>query len=104
MAHLERARTAALNAIENADTPRSRAKPYTDAMRSVVDALRLETVTRATELPPAVRVELALMLGDEDVALLASYRGITPSEARGILERSKHRGRRLSVSHESLFR
>jgi hypothetical protein len=68
-------------------------------MHSVADELRAESRRRVAALPPADRVALALALGDDDVALLATARGITPVEARAAIAAARAIGRRFSASN-----
>jgi hypothetical protein len=67
-------------------------------MRSVADTLRDDTRRRVLEMRPSERLELALRLGDDDVALLCASRGLTAADARLAIERSRQFGRLLSRS------
>ncbi len=65
-------------------------------MRSVADDLRSETARRVLEMTPADRVELALRLGDEDVALLRAARDLSEADARMTIRRARQAGRQPS--------
>lgn len=67
-------------------------------MRSIADDLRRESARRVLEMPPAERLELALRLGDDDVALLCAARGISDADARLAFARARQHGRRVSRS------
>lgn len=67
-------------------------------MRSVADDLRSETRRDVARRTPAERIELALQLGDDDVALLCAARGIPRDAARRLIARSRQRGRVPSAS------
>ena len=69
-------------------------------MRSVADELREDTRRRAAELTPEERVNLALRLGDADVAALSDARRITPAEARRIIAASRRVGRQPSCNDD----
>lgn len=69
-------------------------------MRSVADQLREEDARRVLALEPAARIALALKLGDDDAALVAAARGISPAAARRLLARQRQAGRRPSKSAE----
>jgi hypothetical protein len=60
--------------------------------------LRRETIRAAAGLTPLERVELALALGDSDVALRCSQTGERAEEARSFLARRRQVGRRPSRS------
>jgi len=62
----------------------------------VAARLRQETLDADLALPPLVRLERALLLGEEDVALHASARGLEPGAARLALRRQRCAGRRPS--------
>ena len=62
-------------------------------MRSVIDELRRDTVTRVLALPAAERIALALSLGDEDLARYVSYTGLDADQARERLRAQHARGR-----------
>ena len=68
--------------------------------RSVADSLRAETRDRFAALPPAERVELALALGDDDVAMLMAAQGLNRSQAIDRIRRSRQEGRHASVANE----
>ncbi|HWI19777.1 MAG TPA: hypothetical protein VNT81_18620 [Vicinamibacterales bacterium] len=67
-------------------------------MKSVADALRLDTVDRVLRLPVLARIELALKLGDDDVALYAKSSRQSLAVARRKLEAQRRRGRTHSQS------
>lgn len=69
-------------------------------MRSVVDELREETRRRVERLSPTARIDLALELGDADVAALGDARGISAEAARTIIAGSRRAGRRPSRCHD----
>jgi hypothetical protein len=71
-------------------------------MKSVVDALRAETISHGRTRTAAERVGLALALGRRDVRLLAAAKSIAPSEARRAIGAQRQRGRRPSTSHQGL--
>lgn len=62
-------------------------------MRSVMEELRRDTVTRVLALPVAERIALALSLGDDDVARYVAHTGIDADEARQRLHAQHGRGR-----------
>ena len=68
--------------------------------RSVADSLRAETRDRFAALPPAERVELALALGDDDVAMLMAAQGLNRSQAIDRIRRSRQEGRHASGANE----
>lgn len=68
-------------------------------MRSVADDLRDDTRRRMSTLTPAERMKLAFELGDADVALLCSTKGIDVPEAKAIIARSRSVGRQPSVAN-----
>jgi hypothetical protein len=67
-------------------------------MASVADHLKRESAARLSRLSPGERVRMALQLGDEDAAMLASARGIPVTEARAMLRRQRQFGRYPSRS------
>lgn len=67
-------------------------------MKSVVDDLRAETRRAVRELPIAARIELALALGDDDLALFMRTSGLRREPALRTLQRQRARGRRPSVA------
>jgi hypothetical protein len=69
-------------------------------MRSVADSLREDTRRRLADLSPAARLDLALELGEADVAALCEARGISPEAARALIVRSRRAGRRPSRCHD----
>lgn len=69
-------------------------------MRSVADALRADTSRASADLTPEQRLELALRMGDEDVARYCAARGVTTHEARVAFARARAVGRRPSVANE----
>ena len=71
---------------------------YTAVMTSVADQLRSESRRRVLEMGPAVRLELALRLGDEDARLFAAAHGVSEAEARLTLIRRRQAGRQPSAA------
>jgi hypothetical protein len=67
-------------------------------MRSVADALKRRTHDRLRSLEPFARVELALALGDEDLAALMTARSVSRDEARRLFARARAVGRTSSVA------
>jgi hypothetical protein len=72
----------------------------TEAMRSVADDLRLETVRAVAKMPVADRISLALRLGDDDVALYRAAHGVSEANARATLARARAIGRLPSPSND----
>jgi hypothetical protein len=68
-------------------------------MRSIADSLRDDLRRRVADLTPEARTRLAFELGDADVIRLCDARGITPAEAKALIARSRHVGRRPSVAN-----
>lgn len=66
-------------------------------MRSVADDLRSETRHDVARRTPAERIDLALQLGDDDLALLCAARGLAREEGRRLIARSRRVGRMPSV-------
>ena len=69
-------------------------------MKSVADDLSREEMERTLLLSPDERMQIALRLGDEAVAIYAAANGVSESDARRILRQNSQFGRRPS----SLFR
>ena len=67
-------------------------------MKSVVDNLRAETRRAVRDLPLAARIELALALGDDDLALFMRTSGLSRERALEMLQLQRARGRRHSVA------
>lgn len=67
-------------------------------MRSVADELRADTARRVLEMTPAARVELAMRLGDDDVALLCAARNLSEVDARMTIRRARQAGRQPSAA------
>lgn len=67
-------------------------------MKSVADNLRAETHRAVRELPQAARIELALALGDDDLALFMRTSGLSREQALAVLQQQRLRGRRPSVA------
>jgi len=63
-------------------------------MRSVARIHRAADARRLGALSPAERVELALRLGDEDVEIFRSARGLDREDALRLLRRTRQAGRR----------
>ena len=70
-------------------------------MRSVADILRLDSARRVAQLSVGERIDLALRLGDEDVALYRAAHGVTDAEARRALRRARAAGRLPSRCNDS---
>jgi hypothetical protein len=66
-------------------------------MGSVADDLRRRTAEQVIALPVAARIELALSLGDEDLALYAGHAALGADVARRRLQAQRSRGRVPSV-------
>jgi hypothetical protein len=73
---------------------------YTDEVRSIADALRDETRRRNAELTPEARVDLALALGEADIAALCDARQISLQDARTAIAQGRRAGRQPSPSHD----
>ena len=69
-------------------------------MRSVADGLRLETSDAVAKLSIPQRIELALRLGDEDVARYQSAHDVDEANARRALSRARATGRLTSRSND----
>jgi hypothetical protein len=67
-------------------------------MRSVADGLIRELRDAALRLTPGERIELALRLGDEAVALYGAAQRVDPATARARLAASRRTGRQPSRS------
>jgi hypothetical protein len=65
---------------------------------SVADHLVAREQERLERMSLDERVQEALALGEQAIGLLAEESGVDPREARGILARERHRGRRPSVA------
>jgi hypothetical protein len=72
-------------------------------MRSVADDGRLEARQAVLARAPAERVELALQLGDEDLAAYCAAKGIDPASATRLHRSGRQRGRRPSKCLEGLL-
>jgi hypothetical protein len=68
-------------------------------MRSVADDLRRLTRARVLTMTPAARIDLALALGEDDLALFARTAGLEPQAARRRLRARRSRGRAPSVAN-----
>ena len=68
-------------------------------MKSVADNLRAGTHQAVRELPTAARIELALALGDDDLALFMRTSGLSRQQALEMLQQQHARGRRPSVAN-----
>jgi hypothetical protein len=73
-------------------------------MASVADVLRNELADRVRAMSPEERLDLALRLGEDDLAAYAASRKIEHSEARRVLRRARRAGRQPSGVMESLDR
>ncbi|HEX4498346.1 MAG TPA: hypothetical protein VIE43_21900 [Thermoanaerobaculia bacterium] len=62
-------------------------------MKSVADELRQRDREAAKSLSPAQRLELALAMGDEDIAAFCAARGISRKEGIRLLQRQRQAGR-----------
>jgi len=65
---------------------------------SVADHLVARERERLERMTFEERVQEALALGEQAIGLLAEQSGVDPREARRILARERHRGRRPSVA------
>lgn len=73
-------------------------------MRSVADLLKTKDRQAVLALSVDERIELALRLGDEDLALFCAAQGLTPEEGRRELQRRRQAGRRPCGCIEELLR
>lgn len=71
-------------------------------MASVADELRRDALEEVQLLSPEERVELALELGDFDLALFCEKQRLKPTEAIERLRRSRQLGRRTFVRVETI--
>jgi len=71
-------------------------------MASVADDMRHAARLRVLTLKPAARLELALRLGDDDVAAFARACGVTRPEARRLFGRARRIGRQKSPCIDGL--
>lgn len=69
---------------------------YTEAVRSVADQLRPQTVSRVRDMPLAERIALALALGDQDLDLFVRSSGLNRADALKRLTAQRAQGRRGS--------
>jgi len=69
-------------------------------MRSILDDLRDESRRDLARRTPLERIELALRLGDDDVALVCAGRAVSGQEAKRLIARSRQRGRHVSAATE----
>lgn len=67
-------------------------------MSILADYLREQAADDVRRLEPAARVELALRLGDDDLAIYCEVAGIDPDEGRQRVMRQRQAGRRPSGS------
>ena len=67
--------------------------PYTERMRSVADDLRASTRARVLTMPVPERIQLALALGDEDLALFVRSSGLDRADALQRLRARRAHGR-----------
>ncbi len=65
-------------------------------MGSVADDLRAETMRRVAQMGVAERLELAFKLGEADLRLLMSARGLSRDDARKVFACARQHGRRPS--------
>jgi hypothetical protein len=70
-------------------------------MGSVADQLRSETSDRVLQLPILARIELALALGRDDLALYARTNKLSDEAARRDLIKHRRQGR--AYSHAAAF-
>jgi hypothetical protein len=73
-------------------------------VRSVADDLRARTVARVLAMPVSDRIELALRLGDDDLALFLRTRGMTRDAALHVLRAQRQRERTPSASAQGWLR
>jgi hypothetical protein len=66
----------------------------------LADYLREQAADDVRRMEPAARVELALRLGDDDLALYCAAAGIDLDEGRKRVMRQRQSGRRPSASAE----
>jgi hypothetical protein len=69
-------------------------------MRSLADDLKAEDRERLLAMTPAERVARALALGRRDREIFRAAQGLTPEDARRILEHQRQVGRRRSRIEE----
>jgi hypothetical protein len=72
-------------------------------MLSVADELKAEDRERLLAMTPAERVARALALGRRDREIFRAGQGLTPEDARRILEHQRQVGRRRSRCLEELI-
>jgi hypothetical protein len=72
-------------------------------MRSLADDLKAEDRERLLAMTPAERVARALALGKRDREIFGAAHGLNPEDARRVLDRQRHVGRRLSCCLEELI-
>jgi len=72
-------------------------------MRSVADELKAEDRERLLAMTPAERVARALALGRRDREIFRAGQGLTPEEARRLLDRQRQVGRHRSRCLEELI-
>ena len=70
-------------------------------MTSVADEFRARTRAQVLALPVAERIQLALVLGDEDAARFARHEGVDRAVAARRLHRRRADGRRTSAAADT---
>lgn len=76
------------------DAVRKSGRAYNLPMRSVADDLRREQRARELRMTPAERVALALRLGEEELRMFCSARGLDRAEALRQLRDRRQAARR----------
>lgn len=72
-------------------------------MKSVADELRNRDREAIQQLSVDERIELALKLGDEDLALFCRYQGVDRETGLRLLQRRRQAGRRPSKCMSDLI-
>ena len=72
--------------------------PYTGAMRSVADDVRRAAREHVEALTPDERVALTARLAEDDLDLFCATQHLARDEARRLLARRRHAGRRPSCA------
>ena len=70
---------------------------YTDAVTSVADDLRRQTIARVLAMPIPTRIALALSLGDDDLEVFRRASGLERSAALRRVRAGRQRGRSPST-------
>lgn len=72
-------------------------------MRSVADEFRERDREAILKLSPEERIELALKLGDDDLAILCQTQGIDRETAIRLIQRRRQAGRTPSACMDALI-